>query len=514
MNQFTSGRVCLLIMAVSVAGCSDTEVADFKECTLAYELPGDISVPLATATQSEWDQFSWQSFLALNAPAVGERVAASGDNPTQWSAWSSTVDLIECNLDPSRCLCPNGDCARSGARYYPTECRDIPGFESHRVIAGIDKADDSFLEARDGGLSNSPLIDRFGNFLRYEILINPVSYDYVVQNQFYDWDVLQNRSESLSLPCGEASFESGNPADPGSGSIILKLAWMDEGLSGEQYHQEDVLVFTPAYRNATGIATCERKTLNLVGLHLVRKTLKQPSWTWATFEHERNAPDCSGLPPAGKQQPAVNTGCPASVSSAWNFAPADCSDGRCASCNQSPRSNGDCTTPDASSDPGWCLDLPPAPEAGLSYLCRQVSVAEYYPEAYAWNEGCQAALGDRSVWSRYGLIATQHVSANVGDPIECLNVQEAFGAAGSREIQRPQVPIEAQPGGAGSEVGSRPWLGNTSMESYERSNCLGCHSKARFSRSVNSDFMYWLTIETCAAWCEQNDVRPCTCLAS
>ncbi len=514
------GVSVVVVGVLSLAGCSDTEVTDFpgEACSLSYELPADISEPLATATQSDFEQYSWQSFLALNAPTVGGEISLSGDNPTQWSRWSSTVDLIECSLDPSECICPGGDCSNSGSHYYPSECRDVPGFDQYRVIAGIDKADDLFLEAETGGLSNSPLIDSQGRFLRYEIMVSPATYDYVVDQKLYDWDTLQNLQTDISMQCGDASYQGGNPADDRMGALVLKIAWMESGLADERYHVEDVLVHTPAYRSSAGVETCELQTLSMVGMHLVHKTVKQPNWTWATFEHARNAPDCSGLPPAGKQDPAVNTGCPASVASDWNFAAADCSDGQCATCNATPSSNapsGSCVNPDTSSDPGWCLDLPPAADAGIAYLCRQVPVAANYPDADAWNDACAAAIGEESVWSQYELIATQWLFIDEA-PTECENNQSVFSSSSSREDQLPQVAIAADPGGSGDEETSRPWLGNTSMESYERANCNACHGKTSITTtsggSVNSDFMYWLTVETCAAWCDANDVDPCSCL--
>ncbi|MBM3667997.1 MAG: hypothetical protein FJW90_11090 [Actinobacteria bacterium] len=299
---------------------------------------------------------------------------------------------------------------------------------------------------------------------------------------------------------------------------MLKLAWMDGGLPDERYHTEDILVYTPAYRSSDGVASCERRTLSLVGMHVVHKTVKQPNWTWATFEHARNAPDCSGLPPSGQQQPRVNQGCPASLAADYNFAAANCSAGRCAACNVPPSSNapaGECVDPDTASDPGWCLDLPPAATAGLSRLCRQVSVADYYPDAAAANQACAEAIGERSVWSRYELISTQWF-AFPSQPSQCENVQSAFGSPQSREKILPQIPIMADPGGVGPEVPTRPWLGNSSMESYERSNCTGCHSRGGIKNAagstISNDFIYFLAVETCAAWCDQKELSPCPCL--
>ncbi|MBM4247384.1 MAG: hypothetical protein FJ148_26945 [Deltaproteobacteria bacterium] len=169
--------VALAIVMAGIAACSDRGSSGPSEpsCSLEYVLPADLPQPLAQATQADFEQNSWQTFLALNAPEVGGRIARDGDNPTQWSRWSSSVDLIECNLDPTGCACPDGDCSRSGSRYLPPECRAVAGHESLRVLDNIDKADDAFLEAKTGGLSNTPVLDSQGHFLRYEILVSPAT---------------------------------------------------------------------------------------------------------------------------------------------------------------------------------------------------------------------------------------------------------------------------------------------------------------------------------------------------
>ena len=50
----------------------------------------------------------------------------------------------------------------------------------------------------------------------------------------------------------------------------------------------------------------------------------------------------------------------------------------------------------------------------------------------------------------------------------------------------------------------RSYLANTSMESYERSNCMGCHSKTTVDQKgvvtdEGTDFVYFLGLEVPAA---------------
>lgn len=518
MRSMRYGWIALLVVITTACDIESEEDGNTTpNPLLSYELPGDIPA----LDQEQVDLYSWQTFLALNAPAVGASVSTTGDNTTQLAAWSSSNDMIRCNLDDSDCLCPGDDCRNSGSRYYPEACQAIEGYQQYRVIDSSFKADDSFLEAQTGGLSNLPLLDSRGNFLRYEILINPANYTHVVANRYYDWDTLYTLDSDPAMLCGSETYRGGDPANQASGSYTIKLAWMEAGLANNTYHTEQHLVFNPAYRNSSGVATCELKTMALVGMHIGHKTIKQPNYTWATFEHVANAPDCSGLPPAGNQGgSAVNTGCPApsSLAEDFNFANNDCSDGSCADCNTGPASNapqGQCQVdPQSATEVGWCLDLPPASAAGKSQLCLQVPIAANYPNAHQWNEVFAAALGNASVWSNYRLISTQWYKFDAV-PTTCENTAPGFeqDPATSRPLQRPQINVSS-PEGA-----TRPFLHNSSMESYERANCNACHSKAFFTQADGktrryTDYNWWMSLETCAAWCELNSVDPCSCYSA
>lgn len=527
--------VFVLGIFIFAAGCDDGPPPAPDACSIEYNLPADVAGPLSAATNSDFHRDSWQTFLALAAPEVGASVASSGDNPTQWSKWSSSVEMIKCNLDNQNCDCVDGDCRNPGSRYYPPECRSVPGYESMRVLSAIDKFDDSVLQAKRKGLSDAPLIDANGKFVRYEILLSPPAYSYLAENDYYSWPELYSLEppQNLNFPCGVESYRGGDPAQDESGAFVLKIAWMEDGLPGQSYHKENLLVYTPANRTRDGeLATCERQTLAMVGMHVAHKTVKQPNWTWATWEHRRNAPDCAGLPPAGAQQPVLNTNCPESVEADYNFARADCSGEICQSCNISPESNappGGCYDSYLEDQRGWCPNQPPAAERGYSYLCRQVPIEANYPSAALWNDRCTAALGEASVWSQYELVATQWLTYDE-EPTVCENVQASFitkcgeknpDCAGpkldSRERTFPQVDIPATNDPEGLNVQRRPWLGNTSMESYERSNCSGCHGIGLATANqdpirVSTDFMYFVQFETCAAWCAELGDETCECM--
>jgi len=541
-------------------------------CSLDYILPGDIgpSIP-DQATDGDFMQFAWRTFLALQAPEPGGQLSTDGDNTPQWSNWSSTSDLLN-RREPGV----------SGSRYYPPICRFVPEYENYRVLQQVGKIDDSFLEAADGTLSADPVLDRNGNFLRFEIMLSPALYDEVIDEKLYDRRRLNARIENVNLVCGEADYTAGNPADSRIGAMVLKAAWMDASQFSQaekaKYHTESLLVFSPSYANATGFPSCEVVDMALVGLHVARKTTQQPNWTWATWEHVDNAPDCTKQMPNGRGGP-INSACPMSPSQDYNFFSQSCQDesveGPCQSCNVAPANNttkrADCVNPfslgTCSDDPsiqcttnkecrsasagtcvdeGWCLDLPPKEISGKSRLCRQVPVESgvcsgnpgilcasdsecsaqgagtcesNYPMANAWNAACwqaiDAAGNGRSVWANYGLLGIQWVAQKFSG---CENVQDVVFPPG-QNIQYSIIEQLVHLAGDGTKPDAdRPVLANTAMESYERSNCTGCHAKSGLQgicstdanqtctidfecpdeglcNQVATDFMYWLKLE-------------------
>lgn len=487
-------------LAVLAAALSIASAPAAAQCSIAYDLPGDIgSFGQDPPFQGNLDAYSWQMFLALNAPAVGQSVSTTGDNRTLWGGsvatpitaaapgFSSTDDLL---LAATASSTP-----AYGAHYYPAECTAIQGYQSYRVLDEISKVDDSFFEAQKQGLSADPVVAVNGTFLRYEILLSEVTYDTIVSNKWYLESVLESQSQSLSFPCGQenAGGPTASPSDPGIGAITIKNAWMDAtGLDSSKYHMENLLLWTPAAQNASGRNTCVLKTMALVGQHIAHKTAQQPAWTWSTFEHAANAPDCTSTPPAMVTQAKniPSTGCPTTGGS-YNFFPQNTSDTRFASCNAAPATNG--TT---ACDESWCVDQPPNQTGGYSRLCRQLALKTFYPTAYSQTQACNQATGS-SVWSNYALISTQWFTAfSSSQKATCANYATTVAPGTSSGQYAPQVTLTSD--GQSQTV---PYLANSSMESYERSNCMGCHSNALVKKggSISTDLMYFLMLEVPAA---------------
>lgn len=514
-------RIFSLIALWAVPFASIAQVCSVDQTLV----PADIPVPNAEATAATFQQFGWDSFLGLNAAVVGGAPANVPAEDPLWRTWSSAVDMLSCQGSPrpGGCACPGGDCGQSGSRFYPTACRAVPEYERYRVLQQRGRFDDSFLQAETGGLSNSPVIDRFGAFLRYEILMSPVTYANVTEDGLWNQEVLDGNSDDIVFRCGTANYTGGDPGHPEMGDIVLKLAWLDADgaaaseLNLQHYYTEELLVYTPGYRSSDGIERCELRTMAMAGMHIAHKTLRQPNWIWSTFEHRDIAPNCTeAMTDPGTTD--TNMSCPASVDGAFGLYGTQCNDDdpACAPCNTTPSSNDAsdlCRNPTTPGLEGWCLDQPQAPAAGASKLCRHVAVVppeiqtvpapipsplpDNYPEAAALNQACANELvqGGHAPWSHYMKISSQWLNAGAlppeNGPLSCDTVADDvfFGIVNAGAIE-PKVETR---GGA-----MRPFLGNITMESYGKSNCIGCHARAVVENSggdaYNTDFMYFLAI--------------------
>ncbi|MEQ9501233.1 MAG: hypothetical protein RIT81_30475 [Deltaproteobacteria bacterium] len=492
------------------AGCAlecDTTI-DPPDCDFDGTIPTEVDLrPGASNCQNraDFDRFSWQSFLGIAQPPNGASpLWASSD-------WVSTVDLLRQNPNPPA----------TPTRFTPQVCIDaVPNATSYRSLAQVGKVNDSVFEAGQPGdtmgtgLSNDPVIAFNGTFVRYEVVISPPWYETVVQRGYN----LAASTSSTSTTTVVANCAS--ETDPW-GAVNLKLAWMDvteEAAAAandpavqawlDTFHTEELLVVNPAPASSTNTDTCSLRVMALIGAHLVRKTVQQPGWVWGTFEHVRNAPDCLGPPPAGGGGNASpSRACP-TASEDYNLYAARCESGAaCAACNTPPDANGAGTTCTAGGDAatpgsGFCVDQPPAASAGLSRVCRQFPIDRCYPEAQAYNDACRASASVDAVWKNYELIATQWVSHDetytACEPSP--NVHSTVPGSTEKVFPAKVKPQLTVPGSStANPTGTRPFLGNTSMESYERSNCASCHAKGGNPPGAQgykpTDMSWWLTVE-------------------
>jgi len=253
-------------------------------------MPYEVDAPVdPDANQiAVFDDYSWRMFIALNWPAkTGIRGAPDelkkiGDfsDPgakVVWGTWKADYDLFP----------------RDGLQ--PTEWASFDGLTPSRALpfegSGRTMVLGSFLSFRDfnqagNGRFGSPLVAQNHTYIRFEVRLNQVEFNFIRDQQLY----FQSR-----LPvAGGAKVRFPNNC------VAVKAAWKiikEEELPAAQgrYYIVDAMVLDPATNK------CKMQKMGLVGLHIVQKTRMRPQWVWSSFEHIDNVPEPGTRPAPGRR---------------------------------------------------------------------------------------------------------------------------------------------------------------------------------------------------------------------
>jgi hypothetical protein len=251
----------------------------------------------------EFNDFSWRVFVALNWPAKrGERGTADvskafGSKADQvvWESWPSVDHLFpkdpiitppirwECLNEVDHVSILDGD---GKVTWYKAPATAQQGNLSPcglRLLGDLNQSGVSATDVISGKvvLPSPPLITQNKTYVRYEIRINRVAYDFVRCNEYFLGKTL---SVLPPLPDGGGLAPSEFPV----GSINVKAAWMelpaDERIRERFYHVPAKVLDW----NLDGNARWQEREMGLVGLHIVHKTPKRRNWIWSTFEQVDN----------------------------------------------------------------------------------------------------------------------------------------------------------------------------------------------------------------------------------
>lgn len=452
-----------LIAVLAVVALSGTPraAAAQHEGGLSPDLPHDVP---PDATPVDFEEFSWQSFVALNWPADADGNPLPGPIGTDPRA----LRVWQYYPTPEAVFLP--DARRptlGGGQPIPLACRRLLGRErlerttrairmtakASQVIAG-ENAD---LEA----IVNRPLIDQNLNFIVAEIRLNPDEFEYIVNHRFYDAGVQEALTvDSISLPRGKIGGEVG--------TVEIKAAWRfldpehDRDLLG-RYYTERAPVYVHPQQTLDGKPLCIDALLGLVGFHIAHKTESRPEWIWSTFEQVDNVRRGPGLP--ANRTPTLR-------------------DPRCNSrymcpVNQVP------PTPF-----GWHSVPPYAIEVPATQVVRTIEIPPLIQRINrVWQDRLRRAAPD-SVWQHYELIGTQWPA----NPKDFHPEQLEFGDP------TPTV------------------LSNSTLETYIQptSSCIGCHGgRAHLADNFHTfpDFTFLLA-HACHRLEREVDVlrKPCAAL--
>jgi hypothetical protein len=418
--------------------------------------PWVMPVEVQNPTQAAWNDFGYQSFIALIWPASGnyrgepnpELLPGATDNkgaflPTVWETYNQPSELFLPRATP-----PPGWNAPP-----PTVTCPDHTFTS-RWFSSVSKASDAKVsqlsQASFPGLTTNlsgAVVDQNKNFVWYEQRLNESWWDYIVDHKYYDAVNQQNATANggliPSLPDGAAkNFVQPLPDFARQGVVELKASWrvLEKTDDASRYYH-----VTAALVDPTGTVTCNVQ-LGLVGLHILRLTpSSHTSWVWFTFEQVDN----TEVPAGSKIKPSFNPG----------GSPA-------------PQYLGGYQIGDKEQNPplppihvAVHQPLPPKDQRTVSNISRVDAIPANATKANGKYHGLAPIKG--TVWQYYQLIGSQ--VGGVTDASSTCTVAGFYGA----------TPSAAATPGAAPYALNACKLSNTSMESYVQGvSCIACHSYA------------------------------------
>jgi hypothetical protein len=422
--------------------------------------------------QRKFDIFAWQEFVALNwppasagQPAPGP-IGKTGDNPTVWETYMADSQVFQ----PGAAAPSPWGTPQPIPSFCPVPPAALKG-KIGKVLALVAKGDvqDEFMEA----FTMSPLIDVNGKYTRYEIRMNQVEFNKILQGSSdappaKPWYIPANQVAPISFPAGVYQTDQ-------IGSVEVKAAWRQISQSqASRYHTAWAYITYAPGSDHLNSKCAGPFLMGLVGLHIIHKTASAPQWVWATFEHRDNAPShpfgthysyynnpkCTFSPPCANQQPKTPL-------SGWDGDPAE--------------KNTPVQVLRATPIPGAKNNL----ETGINPVFQSLL----------------RKANRNSVWQYYELVDTQWPQhpGTVENPQPCYH-----------DPTNPNNPYNFACNGPGIDVGPQPvppMLTNTTLETYFQKtpgnkqafmgNCMGCHSNGNVAtgapnESLFSDFSFLL----------------------
>jgi len=415
------------------AGTLPAEALQQGPCLIPTDVTAKLSAGYGRAIdakdQQPFDEFSWQTFLAVNCPATingPQQTPAQYDNiPRIWENWVNAEDLLIPNQgNPSCASATSGTSAKIMRRISKNP---------HIKSSMIKKPGASILEAVGG-----PLIDRNEDFTLYEIHLNPDEVGYIKANNLQTLGgqfAFKQSGKTVSFPAGPTT-QFGN-----EGAIEVKAAWRildpSKGDKPERFYTRLAMIYVDRADTQNGQPLCFQAIIGLVGLHIIHKTKNFNRWIWSTFEHIDNVPNGPGQPPYSYNDP------------------------NCLS--------GDCYPPNTA---------PPAQKNGFKWAATAPYAKAYSPDGvhgtqvyrsvpiYAETEQVNQTWRSRiagSVWANYHLIGSQW-SVPLDQP-----------------FPQPVISIPAVLGNTTLETYIQP-----------TANCIGCHGFAQTAVGQKSDLSFVL----------------------
>ena len=247
------------IVALSVVSLA-VRSADVLDAAQAQKTTTDPATVRAALQQGSVEDVAWQWFVALNTPLTGPA-------PKLWESWRQT----------STVYLPNGHTPAPWGQTPPPPAAVIAQAQKMGLNTNLPFHNlDSDLQV--DGLA---LRDKFSQNVRYQLLMNQDTFQYIVSNGIYNVNGQQ------------AMAQASKPADFPATSFELKTSWIWIGdnqsifnqLNGKYYIVNAYYALVDGSGKPNGLYRVGRAALS--GMHIISKPV--PQWLWTTFQNVYDA---------------------------------------------------------------------------------------------------------------------------------------------------------------------------------------------------------------------------------
>lgn len=282
------GLVILLIFFFVSIQYSESESPSNQTAEpLQYCEPSDLLIQEAVKEELDrphFNDYSWKLFIALNWPATDRNQHRGEPDPTKpfgtpnttvvWETWKSLDELFP--PDPESTPPTEWDSYDVELAILSPKKGLTPGAGKRKILCQGKRLG----TVEQSGFHASklyPLIAQNGTYVRYEVRVNQIAYEYIRKNKFYLKDKFQ----------GLVDGNTNRLAFP-DGSIVVKAAWMEitKREDASRFHCTNAEL--EEFVEGSTEPTLRPAVVGLVGLHIAQKTPQRPSWIWSSFEHVDN----------------------------------------------------------------------------------------------------------------------------------------------------------------------------------------------------------------------------------
>src|SRR5829696_2109300 len=248
-----------------------------------------------------FDNFSWESFIALNWPALsGVRgVPNDPNNPNIFFSAPNGAAVVWGTYKDSFDLFGQKDQRPSSWDSPTSPISPCPGGTTdQKTLIFTTKGDTPLMQTKQA--FSFPLVDQRSNFVHYDIRYDEAEYN-SIRGQDSDPSSWLYLLKNLA-PKENAQFGVQMPMTTPSalGSIMVKAAWRISTSSDDtkRFYAINAQIYNPQTQ------TCTPSTVLLVGLHIAHKVDPFTEWVWSTFEQIDNVPPDPDVSP--KPSPPSN----------------------------------------------------------------------------------------------------------------------------------------------------------------------------------------------------------------